>query len=156
MVEYDYIVVGAGSAGRDLPARLLASPAAQVLLLEVSTVPDQNPLYDALFSAAKAAGYKVNPDYNSEDQEGVVKTQTSIYKGRRMSVAHCYIEPAMKRSNNLHVVTHAHTLRVLLEGKRCVGVEYEKDGKPVQAKARETILSAGGVASPQILELSGI
>ena len=41
-------------------------------------------------------------------------------------------------------------------GRRCTGVEYEKDGKVVQAKARETILSAGGVASPQILELSGI
>src|SRR6478752_5532363 len=124
--------------------------------LKVSTVPDQNPLYDALFAASKAAGFKLNPDYNSEDQEGVVKTQTSIYKGRRMSVAHCYIEPAMKRSKNLHVVTDAMTLRVLLEGKRCVGVEYEKDGKVVQARAKETIVSAGGVASPQILELSGI
>ena len=46
--------------------------------LKVSTVPDQNPLYDALFAASKAAGFKLNPDYNSEDQEGVVKTQTSI------------------------------------------------------------------------------
>jgi choline dehydrogenase len=123
--------------------------------LKVSTVPDQNPLYDALFKAAAAAGYKLNPDYNSEDQEGVVKTQTSIYRGRRMSVAHCYLEPAMKRSN-LHVVTEAMTLRVLLDGKRCIGVEYEKAGKVVQARGRETILSAGGVASPQILELSGI
>ena len=123
--------------------------------LKVSTVPDQNPLYDALFKAAVAAGYKLNPDYNSEDQEGVVKTQTSIYRGRRMSVAHCYLEPAMKRSN-LHVVTEAMTLRVLLDGKSCVGVEYEKAGKVVQARGRETILSAGGVASPQILELSGI
>ena len=123
--------------------------------LKVSTVPDQNPLYDSLFEASKASGFKTNPDYNSEDQEGVVKTQASIYKGRRMSVAHCYIEPAMKRPN-LHVVTNAHTLRVLLEGKRCVGVEYEKDGKVVQIRANETILSAGGVASPQILELSGI
>src|SRR5215471_17028616 len=124
--------------------------------LKVSTVPDQNPLYDALFAAAKAAGFKLNPDYNSEDQEGVVKTQTSIYKGRRMSVAHCYIEPAAKRSPNLHIETDTHTLRVLLDGKRCVGVEYEKDGKVVQARARETIVSAGGVASPGVLELSGI
>src|ERR1700752_2062729 len=75
-------------------------------LLRVTEVPDQNPLYDALFKAAVAAGFKLNPDYNSEDQEGVVKTQTSIYKGRRMSVAHCYIEPAMKRPN-LHVITEA-------------------------------------------------
>jgi choline dehydrogenase len=123
--------------------------------LKVSTVADENPLYDALFAAAQAAGFKLNPDYNSEDQEGVVKTQTSIYKGRRMSVAYCYIEPAMKRPN-LRVVTNALTLRVLLEGKRCIGVEYEKDGKVVSAAARETILSAGGIASPHILELSGI
>ena len=137
-------VDGDGSNGRGLSGPL-----------KVSTVPDQNPLYDALFRASVAAGYKLNPDYNSEDQEGVVKTQTSIFKGRRMSVAHCYIEPAMKRPN-LHVVTEAMTLRVLLEGKRCVGVEYEKLGKVHQVRARETILSAGGVASPQILELSGI
>src|SRR5580658_8827619 len=201
MAEYDYIIVGAGSAGGTLAARLTENSATKVLLLEagpashpytrmplsfgllidnpaanwlyqsepepgtanreipvprgkllggsssinglvwvrgqplkVSTVPDRNPLYDALFAASKAAGFKLNPDYNSEDQEGVVKTQTSIYKGRRMSVAHCYIEPAMKRSQNLHVVTNAHTLRVLLEGRRCTGVEYEKDGKIVQAK----------------------
>ena len=123
--------------------------------LKVSVVPDQNPLYDAIFEAAVAAGFKRNPDYNSEDQEGVAKTQTSIYRGRRMSVAHCYIEPAMKRPN-LHVVTEAHTLRVLLDGRRCTGVEYERGGQVVRATARETILSAGGVASPQILELSGI
>ena len=123
--------------------------------LKVSTVPDKNPLYDAIFDASKAAGFKLNPDYNSEDQEGVVKTQTSIYKGRRMSVAHCYIKPAMKRPN-LNVVTDAHTTRLLLEGKRCVGVEYEKGGALQQARVRETILSAGAIASPQILELSGI
>ena len=46
--------------------------------LRVSEVPDQNPLYDALFKAAVTAGFKLNKDYNSEDQEGVVKTQASI------------------------------------------------------------------------------
>ena len=124
--------------------------------LKVSTVPDQNPLYDALFKAAVAAGYKLNPDYNSEDQEGVVKTQTTIYKGRRMSVAHCYLEPAMKRPN-LHVVTEAHDAaraarRQALRRRR---VREGRQGRP-GARAREMILSAGGVATPQILELSGI
>jgi choline dehydrogenase len=119
-------------------------------------VPDQNPLYDALFKAAVAAGFKLNKDYNGPDQEGVVKTQASISRGRRMSVAHCYLEPAMKRPN-LRVITEALTRRVILEGKRCVGVEYEVGGRIEQARAgREVILSAGAVASPQILELSGI
>jgi choline dehydrogenase len=124
--------------------------------LRVTEVPDQNPLYDALFKAAVAAGFKLNPDYNSEDQEGVVKTQVSIHRGRRMSVAHCYLDPA-KRRPNLSIVTEAPTRRVLLEGKRCVGVVYEHLGREVQARAgREVILCAGAVATPQLLELSGI
>jgi len=124
--------------------------------LRVTEVPDQNPLYDALFRAAVAAGYKLNPDYNSEDQEGVVKTQVSIHRGRRMSVAHCYLGPAKGRPN-LNIVTEAPTRRVLLEGKRCVGVAYEKWGRTVEARAgREVILCAGAVATPQLLELSGI
>ena len=124
--------------------------------LRVSEVPDQNPLYDALFKAAVAAGFKLNPDYNSEDQEGVVKTQASISRGRRMSVAHCYLEPA-KRRPNLNIVTEGPTRRVLLEGKRCVGVVYERWGREIEARAgREVILCAGAVATPQLLELSGI
>jgi choline dehydrogenase len=124
--------------------------------LRVSEVPDQNPLYDALFKAAVAAGFKVNKDYNGEDQEGVVKTQASISKGRRMSVAHCYLKPAMRRPN-LRVLTEAPTRKVLLEGKRCTGVIYERWGKREEVRARrEVILCAGAVATPQLLELSGI
>jgi choline dehydrogenase len=124
--------------------------------LRVSTVPDQNPLYDALFKAGVQAGFKINPDYNSEDQEGIAKTQTSIHRGVRMSVARCYLKPAMKRPN-LRVIANAPTRRIVLEGKRCVGIVYERFGKEVEVRAgREVILSAGAVATPQLLELSGI
>jgi choline dehydrogenase len=124
--------------------------------LHVQVVPDENPIYDALFAAATVAGHRVNPDYNSEDQEGIAKTQASIHKGRRMSVSHCYLGPAMRRPN-LRVVTDAATRRVVLEGKRCVGVVYERQGETVEVRAgREVILSAGAVATPQLLELSGI
>jgi choline dehydrogenase len=124
--------------------------------LRVTEVPDQNPLYDAVFKAAVAAGYKLNPDYNGEDQEGVVKTQASISRGRRMSVAHCYLKPARGRPN-LDIVTEAPTRRILLEGRRCVGVAYERWGRDMEARAgREVILCAGAVATPQLLELSGI
>ena len=124
--------------------------------LQVTEVPDRNPLYDGLFAAAAEVGHKINPDYNSPDQEGVVKTQVTIKNGRRMSTAHCYLRPAMNRPN-LRIVTEASTRRVLMEGKRCVGVAYEKGGRTVEARAgRETVLAAGAVCSPQILELSGI
>ncbi len=124
--------------------------------LSVSEVPDQNPLYDALFDAAEAAGYRRNSDYNGPDQEGIVKTQATIQGGRRMSTAHCYLRPAMAR-NNLHVVTEALTHHLVLEGKRCVGVAYAQGGQVIEARAgAEVILSAGAIGSPQILELSGI
>ncbi|MBT3534853.1 MAG: choline dehydrogenase [Rhodospirillaceae bacterium] len=124
--------------------------------LSVTEVPDQNPLYDALFDAAVEAGHKRNDDYNGPDQEGIVKTQATISGGRRMSAAHCYLRPAMKRSN-LHVVTEALTLGLILDGKRCVGVRYFHNSQKNEARAgREIILSAGAIGSPQILELSGI
>ena len=67
-----------------------------------------------------------------------------------------YLEPAMRRPN-LTVVTQAMTRRLMLEGRRCVGVVYQRHGREIEARAgREVILSAGGVSSPQILELSGI
>jgi choline dehydrogenase len=124
--------------------------------VRVSEVPDQNPLYEAWFAAAEAAGFKRNRDYNGHDQEGIVKTQVTISRGRRMSTAECYLKPAMHRAN-LRVETEALTHRVVLEGARCVGVIYEQGGKLHEARAgKEVILSAGGVCSPQILELSGI
>lgn len=124
--------------------------------LHVSEVPDQNPLYDALFAAAKQAGFPHNPDYNGATQEGVVKTQTTIRKGIRMSTAHTYLRPAMKRPN-LHVVTEAMTRRVILDGTRCTGIEYSRAGQVITEHAgREVILCAGAIGSPQILELSGI
>jgi choline dehydrogenase len=124
--------------------------------LHVSIVPDQNPLYDALFKAAAEAGYRVNPDYNSEDQEGISKTQASIKRGRRMSVSHCYLDPARRRPN-LNVITEVPVRRVVLDGRRCTGVVYERWGQRIEARAtREVILSAGAIATPQLLELSGI
>jgi choline dehydrogenase len=124
--------------------------------IHVSVVGDQNPLYDAIFEAGQQAGFKLNKDYNSEDQEGVCKTQVNIRRAKRISTAKAYLEPAMKRPN-LTVVTDAPTRKVLLEGKRCVGIVYERWGRQVTVRAgREVILSAGAVATPQLLELSGI
>ena len=124
--------------------------------LHVGEVPDENPLFDALFAAAAHNGIRRNPDYNGEDQEGIVKTQTTIHNGRRMSTAHCYLDPARHRPN-LRIVTEAHTTKILLDGTRCTGVEYEQAGqRSIALAGREVIICAGAVATPQLLELSGI
>ena len=139
----DYDAAGASGRGRGGP-------------LHVSQVPDENPLYDALLDAAAEAGYRRTHDYNGEDQEGIGRTQASIRDGRRMSVAHCYLRPAMRRPN-LVMRTEAPVRRLRLDGRRCVGVVYERFGREVEAHADgEVILAAGAIASPQLLELSGI
>lgn len=124
--------------------------------LRLTEVKERNSLYNAMFAAAEASGFRRNPDYNGAEQEGIGLTQASIYRGRRMSTASCYLRPAMRRSN-LRVVTGALALRVILDGKRCVGVAYDQGGVVVeQFAAREVILCAGAIGTPQLLELSGI
>lgn len=124
--------------------------------LNVYEVPERHDLLDAFIDAAVEAGYPRNPDYNSGDQEGFAYFQVTQRNGRRWSTARAFLDPARGRSN-LHVETEAQTTRVLLEGRRAVGIEYVQGGEKKTARARgEVILSAGAVQSPQLLELSGI
>ncbi len=113
-------------------------------------------IVDHWVDAAVAAGYPLNEDYNAGDQEGVGYFQQTAYKGRRCSSAVAYLKPARGRKN-LQVITHAHTSRVVIEDGVAVGVEFERKGKMQTIKARrEVVLSAGALASPQIMMLSGL
>jgi choline dehydrogenase len=83
-------------------------------------------------------------------------SQATIASGRRMSTAHCYLDPIRKRPN-LQIITDALTERLIIEGKRCAGVRYSVAGARHEARAgREVVISAGSINSPQLLELSGI
>ncbi len=119
----------------------------------------KHPLCEAFIEGAVQMGIPRNPDYNGAIQEGVSYTQRTIYKGRRMSAARAFLHPAMKRQN-LAVLTHAHVTGLSFEGKRVVGVRYNKGGKrgrPTEARAeREVILAGGSFNSPQLLQLAGI
>ncbi len=124
--------------------------------LKVSDIPEGGRLYESLFEAAKTLGIKPNRDYNSGDQDGISMTQASIRGGRRMSTARCYLDPARTRAN-LTIETDALGQSLILDGNRCVGVRYKVRGEVREARAaREVIVSAGAIASPQLLELSGI
>lgn len=115
-----------------------------------------HPLADDYLKSATAAGIPVNPDYNGETQEGASIYQVTTRKGLRCSSADAYLHP-VRRRKNLEVRTNAHVTRILVESGRAVGVEYVRGGvKTTVRAAREVVLSAGAVNSPQILMLSGI
>ncbi len=116
----------------------------------------RNPLHQAWLDAAQEAGYSLTEDYNGFRQEGFGRMDMTVRKGTRCSAAKAYLYPARKRSN-LRVIQHALATRVLFEGKRAVGVEFERGGQLQHVRAeREVILSGGSINSVQLLKLSGI
>ncbi|MEQ8816980.1 MAG: GMC family oxidoreductase N-terminal domain-containing protein [Thalassobaculum sp.] len=127
--------------------------------LVVTDIDWRHPLCDAFIEGCTTLGIPRNPDYNGAIQEGVSYAQRTIAGGRRMSAARAFLRPAMKRPN-LTVITDAHATSIMLDGKRAVGVQYNKGarhGIPSEVRAnREVILAGGTYNSPQLLQLSGI
>jgi 4-pyridoxate dehydrogenase len=118
-----------------------------------SRYPD--PLSEALAAAGIAAGYPATDDYNGAQQEGFGRWQATIRDGRRCSASVAYLRPALAR-DALSVETDTLATRVVLDGRRAMGVEYLKRGARVTAHAeREVILAAGVINTPQLLMLSG-
>jgi choline dehydrogenase len=124
--------------------------------LNVSDVTQTHAVSDAVIQACVQAGMPRNDDVNGADQEGVGYYQLTVKNGQRCSAAVAYLHPAMGRSN-LRVETRALGTKVLFEGKRAVGVEFQQGFAKRRARAaREIILSGGAINSPQLLQLSGV
>ncbi|MBF6570114.1 MAG: GMC family oxidoreductase N-terminal domain-containing protein [Candidatus Binataceae bacterium] len=119
-------------------------------------VRDPDPLSDAFIRACEESGINRTRDYNVASYEGVRYLEQTAFKGRRWTTVTGYLKAARRRPN-LVVETHAQACRVIFEGKRAVGVEYVKHGdKRTVRTAREVLICAGAIQSPQLLELSGI
>ncbi|PZQ77656.1 MAG: choline dehydrogenase [Variovorax paradoxus] len=124
--------------------------------LWASTVPGNNELVDAFIAAGEAVGVPKVNDFNSGPQEGVGYYQLTTRKGFRCSTATAYLKPARARKE-LSIDVEAHATRVVFEGTRAVGVEYQHAGRTRIVRARkEVILAAGAFQSPQILQVSGV
>ncbi len=124
--------------------------------LGVSDLKTDHPLHDAFIAGAQEAGYPFNPDFNGAVQEGVGPLQVTVKGRRRCSAAVGYLNP-IKHRRNLQIEVHALTHKVLLEGKRAVGISYSQYGVMREARAkREVLLCGGTINSPQIMQLSGI
>ena len=124
--------------------------------LSTSYGPLDNPLHQAWLDAAQQAGYALTEDYNGYAQEGFGRMDMTVRDGTRCSAAKAYLYEARKRPN-LKVIERALVTRILFEGTRAIGVEYERAGQLHQLRAaREVILSGGPINSVQLLKLSGI
>ncbi|WP_321893521.1 choline dehydrogenase [Paraburkholderia tropica] len=119
--------------------------------------PGVNPLFEAMIEAGVQAGYPRTDDLNGYRQEGFgPMDRTVTAKGRRASTARGYLDQAKQRSN-LDIVTHAVTDRILFSGKRANGVVFLDGNARITRRARrEVLLCAGAIASPQILQRSGV
>ena len=116
----------------------------------------KNPLYRAFIDAGVQAGYGETEDYNGFRQEGFGQKFMNVDQGVRASSSHAYFKK-LGIPSNLTILKHALVTRVLFDGKSAIGVECEVRGKRSEFRAnKETILSAGSIGSPQLLQVSGI
>jgi choline dehydrogenase-like flavoprotein len=125
--------------------------------VNVAVARDPRPLTRRFLEAAERIGIPANPDINSPEQDGVAMTPLQQRNGRRWSSADAYLRP-IRRRNNLSVRTGAQVLGIELAGGRAVAVRWRGPrGREASARAaREVVLSAGAIGSPQLLMLSGI
>ena len=121
--------------------------------LHVSNPRHRHPLSRAFVEAAMAAGMRPNPDFNGETQDGAGFYQSTTHNGRRWSSAQAFLRQAEGRPN-LTILTETRVARVLFDGTRATGVEL-LDGTRYMA-AKEIALTAGALATPKLLQLSGI
>ena len=123
---------------------------------KVSDLRLRRPIAEHFIQAATEIGIPFNEDYNGVEQEGVGYFQQTAYNGFRWSTAKSFLRPAKSRSN-LTVLTRAQVTRLVMDGKRVTGVEYQQGDRIGTADAKaEVVLSAGAINSPQILQSSGI
>lgn len=117
---------------------------------------DPNPTSRAFIEACRELGYPYTEDFNGPQMEGTGWHHVNIRDGKRCSAREGYLFPALARPN-VTLSANSQATRLLFEGRRCVGVEYSRDGTLQTARAeQEVLVCAGALESPKLLLLSGI
>jgi choline dehydrogenase len=123
--------------------------------LVVTEQGERSPLTRMFLAACQQAGIPFNPDLNGGEIDGCGYFPATLLNNARGSTARTYLKAAAGRPN-LTVVTRATALGIVLDGRRVTGVDYLAGGEVRCATAPETVLSAGAIGSPHILQVSGI
>ncbi|MGO4317916.1 choline dehydrogenase [Agrobacterium sp. MCAB5] len=125
--------------------------------LRVTRPKPNNPLNAAFLEAGRALGYPISDDINGPQHEGFGVAEQTIIDGQRNTAAAAFLNREVRSRSNLTITPRALVERVILEGKRAVGVRCRMNNGSLTFTAhREIILCAGGVGTPHILQLSGI
>jgi choline dehydrogenase len=109
----------------------------------------------ALYEACLAAGFPESLDQNHPESTGIGPAPSNNQEGVRISTALAYLDQARDRPN-LTIRADVTARRILFAGKRAVGVEAESGGERFIVEGAQIVLSAGYIASPQLLMLSGV
>ena len=113
-------------------------------------------ILNAVQEGAREFGIEPRSDFNDGNNEGSGFFEVNQSGGMRWNTARGFLRPALKRGH-LKLVTGAHVAGLVMEGRRVVGVRWQKDRQTYEADAtREVILAAGAINSPKIMEQSGI
>lgn len=124
--------------------------------LQVTDVPNHHPLSAAFVRAGQEIGLSYNHDFNGARQDGVGYFQVNQHRGERASTARTYLRPALRRGN-IELVLSVEVDRVTIRGRRATGVAYRRGGRLHTVAARRgVILTAGTLATPKLLMLSGV
>ena len=116
---------------------------------------DWLPVQNAFHQACLEVGFAHDPDMNNPDSGGIGPLPMNNPEGVRMSTALSYLNPQRHRLN-LTIRANVTVRRVIFDGNRTIGVEVESGGEVFTLEGNEVILSAGAIASPQLLMLSGV
>ncbi|XP_048505693.1 glucose dehydrogenase [FAD, quinone]-like [Athalia rosae] len=117
----------------------------------------ESSIHDIVIEAAKSLGFPTPEAFNGDDFIGFGKSQGTMDNGRRVNTAKAFLSP-IKDRENLHVIKNARADKILFNDNEATGIEVSLiNGKKVTIRARkEVVVSAGSIATPQLLMLSGI
>lgn len=125
--------------------------------LNVCDLKTPNRFSDLFLRACDELQLPRNDDFNGAVQDGVGYFQVTQKNGERCSAAQAYLTPAVRTRQNLHIATGTRALRILLAGRRAVGVACRQGRQEISLRAKAgVVLAAGALQSPQLLMLSGI
>lgn len=124
--------------------------------VHVSPFPNPDPVGDVLAEAGAAIGLDVVEDCNESDEARIGYTMCTLRNGRRVSSSSAFLNPVASRSN-LRIATDSQVVRLLRKGDQICGLAVRHAGSEMEYRAkREVVLSLGSLATPKLLQLSGI